>query len=172
MLRKILTYPNPLLAKKSVKVEEIDDNIKRIATDMLDTLNHVGGVGIAAPQIGENVRMIIIDKSLAIEPKEEGEEIPQDFQLIINPEVTVLDPKKKVQNEGCLSVLDLRSDVARPCHVKVSGVDIDNKPVEVEGKEYLSACIQHEYDHLEGITFLNHLSFLKRQLYNKKVNKV
>ncbi len=171
MLKKVLQYPDPILAKKSVKIEEINDNIRQIAKDMFDTLNHVGGVGIAAPQIGENVRMIIIDKSLALEKTHEDEEIPQDFQIIINPELTILDAKKKVQNEGCLSVTGLRSDVSRPCHVKVSGIDLENNPVEIEGKEYLSACIQHECDHLDGITFLNHLSFLKRQLYNKKIGK-
>ncbi len=166
MLRKILLYPDPFLATVAKPVEEINDEIRQIATDMFDTLNHVGGVGLAATQIGESYRMVIIDRNLADPDAEQ-----QDLVLVINPELTVLDPKKHKENEGCLSVAGLRSEVARPCHVKVTGVDIDNKPIEIEGKEYLSACIQHECDHLDGKTFIVHLSHLKRSLYNKKLKR-
>lgn len=166
MLRKILLYPHPTLAQIAKPIAEIDDKVKSIATDMIDTLKHVGGVGIAAPQIGESYRMVIIDRALANPDAEE-----QDFVLVINPSVTVLDPRKHKENEGCLSVSDLRSEVARPSHVKVQGVDIDNNPIEIEGKGYLSACIQHECDHLDGKTFIEHLSFLKKSLYLKKIQK-
>ncbi len=164
MLRKILTYPDPYLSKVAEPVLEINDEIRRVATDMFDTLNHVGGVGLAATQIGEPYRMVIIDKSLANPDAEE-----QEFTLVINPKLTILDPKKHKENEGCLSVLGLRSEVARPCHVKVEGVDLENNPIEIEGKEYLSACIQHECDHLDGKTFITHLSHLKRSMYLKKL---
>ncbi len=166
MLRKILLYPDPFLATVAKPVEEINDQIKQIATDMFDTLNHVGGVGLAATQIGEPYRMVIIDRNLA-DPDAEV----QDLVLVINPKLTILDPKKHKENEGCLSVAGLRSEVARPCHVKVTGVDLDNNPIEIEGKEYLSACIQHECDHLDGKTFITHLSNLKRTLYNKKLKR-
>ncbi len=166
MLRKILLYPDPLLAKVSKPVEEINDTIRQVATDMLDTLNHVGGAGLAAPQIGELYRMVLIDKNLDNEESEE-----QEFVLIINPVLTVLDASKHIENEGCLSVAELRAEVARPSYVRIEGIDLDNNKVSLEGRNYLSACIQHEYDHLEGKTFLNHLSFLKRSLYDKKVKK-
>ncbi len=166
MLRKILLYPDPILAKKALPVQEINDKIKQIAVDMLDTLNHVGGVGLAAPQIGELHRMVLIDRNLLDEESEE-----QDFTLFINPEVEILDKSPNTENEGCLSVDDFRSEVTRPSHVRITGVDIDNNPISLEGKGYLSACIQHEYDHLEGKTFLSHISYLKRSLYQKKLQK-
>ncbi len=165
MLRKILTFPDPYLSKIAEEVTEINDDVKRVATDMFDTLNHVGGVGIAATQIGEPYRMVIIDRALADPDAQE-----QDFALVINPKLTVLDSKKHKENEGCLSVAGLRSIVARPCHVKVEGIDLEGKAIEIEGKEYLSACIQHECDHLDGKTFVSHLSHLKRSLYMKKIS--
>ncbi len=164
MLRKILTFPDPYLSKVAEEVKEINDDVKRVATDMFDTLNHVGGVGIAATQIGEPYRMAIIDQSLK-DPDAEK----QDFVLVINPKLTVLDPKKHKENEGCLSVTGLRSVIARPRHVKVEGIDLEGKPVSIDGTEYLSACIQHECDHLDGKTFVSHLSHLKRTIYMKKI---
>ncbi len=166
MLKKILLYPHPTLAKKALPVTEITDEIRQIATDMLDTLKHVGGAGLAAPQIGELVRMVLVDKNL-----EDAEAEESDYLLIINPELEILDKSPHTENEGCLSVDDLRSEVSRPSYVRMTGIDLENKPVSIEGRNYLSACIQHEYDHLEGKTFLVHLSFLKRSLYQKKIQK-
>ncbi len=166
MLRKILLYPDPILSKVSKPVEEINDEVRQVATDMLDTLNHVGGAGLAAPQIGELRRMVLIDKNLDTPDCEE-----QDFILIINPTITVIDKTPHVENEGCLSVAELRSEVSRPACVRIEGVDLDNNPISLEGRNYLSACIQHEFDHLEGKTFLSHLSFLKRSMYDKKFKR-
>ncbi|MGX8718546.1 MAG: peptide deformylase [Desulfovibrio sp.] len=167
MLRPVLQYPDPLLSKPCEPVGAIDDGIRALVADMLDTLSTVGGVGIAAPQIGVLKRVVIIDVSL----EKEQEDAPQDFRVFINPVVTVLDPRPHEENEGCLSVPDLRAKVKRPRLVALDGIDLDGNPVHIEGGGYYGACMQHETDHLDGKLFLDHLSFLKRSLYDKKMRK-
>ena len=149
MLRPVVQYPNPVLGKKSEPVAEINDEIRALAQDMLDTLKTVGGVGIAAPQIGVLKRVVIIDVSL----EKDDPDAPQDFRVFVNPVVTVLDPKLSEENEGCLSVPELRSKVKRPRRVALDALDLDGNPVRIEGEGYYSACMQHETDHLDGILY-------------------
>lgn len=170
MLRPVLQYPDPRLFKISEPVAEIDDSVRELAQDMLDTLTTVGGVGIAAPQIGVLRRVVIVDVSL-MEPHEEGKEIPQDFRVVVNPVITVLDPAKHVENEGCLSVPGFRAKVVRPKRVAMDGTDLDGNPVRFEGEGYFGACLQHETDHLDGKTFVDRISYLKRSMYEKKMKK-
>lgn len=167
MLRPVLQYPDPTLAKVSEPVAEINDEIRALAQDLLDTLTTVGGVGIAAPQIGVLKRVVIIDVS----QEKNDPDLPQDFRVFINPVVTVLDPKGHEENEGCLSVPDLRAKVKRPRRVALDALDLDGKPVHIEGEGYYGACMQHETDHLDGKLFINYLSYLKRSLYDKKIRK-
>ena len=167
MLRPVVQYPDPVLAKVCEPVAEITDEIRALAKDMLDTLTTVGGVGIAAPQIGVLKRVVIIDVSL----EKEQEDLPQDFRVFINPVVTVLDPKLHEENEGCLSVPDLRAKVKRPRRVALDAIDLDGKPVHIEGEGYYGACMQHETDHLDGKLFIDRISFLKRSMYDKKMRK-
>lgn len=167
MLRPVLQYPDPLLAKVSEPVAEINDEIRALAQDMLDTLTTVGGVGIAAPQIGVLKRVVVIDVS----QEKNDPDLPQDFRVFINPVVTVLDPKGHEENEGCLSVPDLRAKVKRPRRVALDALDLDGKPVHIEGEGYYGACMQHETDHLNGKLFIDYLSYLKRSLYDKKIRK-
>ena len=167
MLRPVLQYPDPTLAKVSEPVAEINDEIRALAKDMLDTLTTVGGVGIAAPQIGVLMRVVIIDVS----QEKNDPDLPQDFRVFINPVVTVLDPKGHEENEGCLSVPELRAKVKRPRRVALDALDLDGKPVHIEGEGYYGACMQHETDHLDGKLFIDYLSYLKRSLYDKKMRK-
>ncbi len=167
MLRPVLQYPDPTLAKVSEPVAEINDEIRALAKDMLDTLTTVGGVGIAAPQIGVLKRVVIIDVS----QEKNDPDLPQDFRVFINPVVTVLDPKGHEENEGCLSVPELRAKVKRPRRVALDALDLDGKPVHIEGEGYYGACMQHETDHLDGKLFIDYLSYLKRSLYDKKMRK-
>ena len=167
MLRPVLQYPDPTLAKVSEPVAEINDEIRALAQDLLDTLSTVGGVGIAAPQIGVLKRVVIIDVS----QEKNDPDLPQDFRVFINPVVTVLDPKGHEENEGCLSVPDLRAKVKRPRRVALDALDLDGKPVHIEGEGYYGACMQHETDHLDGKLFIDYLSYLKRSLYDKKIRK-
>lgn len=167
MLRPVLQYPDPLLAKVSEPVAEINDEIRALAKDMLDTLTTVGGVGIAAPQIGVLKRVVIIDVS----QEKNDPDLPQNFRVFVNPVITVLDPKGHEENEGCLSVPDLRAKVKRPRRVALDALDLDGKPVHIEGEGYYGACMQHETDHLDGKLFIDHISYLKRSLYDKKMKK-
>ncbi|WP_077074053.1 peptide deformylase [Mailhella massiliensis] len=167
MLRPVLQYPDPLLAKVSEPVAEINDEIRALAQDMLDTLTTVGGVGIAAPQIGVLKRVVIIDVS----QEKNDPDLPQDFKVFVNPVVTVLDPKGHEENEGCLSVPELRAKVKRPRRVALDALDLDGNPVHIEGEGYYGACMQHETDHLDGKLFIDHISYLKRSLYDKKMRK-
>lgn len=167
MLRPVLQYPDPTLAKVSEPVAEINDEIRALAQDLLDTLSTVGGVGIAAPQIGVLKRVVIIDVS----QEKNDPDLPQDFRVFVNPVVTVLDPKGHEENEGCLSVPELRAKVKRPRRVALDALDLDGKPVHIEGEGYYGACMQHETDHLDGKLFIDHISYLKRSLYDKKMRK-
>ena len=167
MLRPVLQYPDPTLAKVSEPVAEINDEIRALAQDLLDTLTTVGGVGIAAPQIGVLKRVVIIDVS----QEKNDPDLPQDFKVFVNPVVTVLDPKGHEENEGCLSVPELRAKVKRPRRVALDALDLDGNPVHIEGEGYYGACMQHETDHLDGKLFIDYLSYLKRSLYDKKIRK-
>ena len=167
MLRPVLQYPDPLLAKVSEPVAEINDDIRALAKDMLDTLTTVGGVGIAAPQIGVLKRVVIIDVS----QEKNDPDLPQEFKVFVNPVITVLDPKGHEENEGCLSVPALRAKVKRPRRVALDALDLDGNPVHIEGEGYYGACMQHETDHLDGKLFIDHISYLKRSLYDKKMRK-
>ena len=167
MLRPVLQYPDPLLAKVSEPVAEINDDIRALAQDMLDTLTTVGGVGIAAPQIGVLKRVVSIDVS----QEKNDPDLPQDFRVFVNPVVTVLDPRGHEENEGCLSVPELRAKVKRPRRVALDALDLDGNPVHIEGEGYYGACMQHETDHLDGKLFIDHISYLKRSLYDKKMRK-
>ena len=167
MLRPVLQYPDPLLAKVSEPVAEINDEIRALAQDMLDTLTTVGGVGIAAPQIGVLKRVVIIDVS----QEKNDPDLPQEFKVFVNPVITVLDPKGHEENEGCLSVPELRAKVKRPRRVALDALDLDGKPVHIEGEGYYGACMQHETDHLDGKLFIDHISYLQRSLYDKKMRK-
>ena len=156
MLKPLVSYPDPRLEQVSEPIVEIDDAVRDLVQDMLDTLNTIGGVGIAAPQIGVFRRVV---------------EKPQEFVPIINPVITILDKAKHIENEGCLSVPDFRAKVTRPRRVALDGLDMEGKPVHYEGEGYFGACLQHETDHLNGKLFIDHISYLKRSIYEKKMKK-
>ncbi len=170
MLKPLLQYPNSKLELISEPVTEIDQEVRELVQDMMDTLKTIGGVGIAAPQIGVLRRVIVIDISLG-EEQEEGVEKPQEFVPIINPEIEIINKEKHIENEGCLSVPEFRAKVARPKRVAISGLDLDGNKVRYEGEGYFGACMQHETDHLNGKLFIDHISYLKRSIYDKKMKK-
>ena len=167
MLRPVLQYPDPRLAQKAEAVEEITDEIRELAQDLMDTLTTIGGVGIAAPQIGVFKRVIVLDVSQGLN----NPDAPQEFVPLINPVVTVLDPAPHEENEGCLSVPDFRAKVKRPRRVALDALDLDGKPVHLDGEGYYCAAMQHETDHLDGVLFIDRISYLKRSLYDKKLKK-
>jgi len=167
MLRQIIQYPDPRLAQKSAPIEQVGEDIRILATDMLDTLKSIGGLGLAASQIGVHKRLVIID----IAQSKEDPDAPQNFLPILNPRITVLDKTPHRENEGCLSVSEFRAEVSRPRLVALDGTDLDGNPVRLEGEGYYGACLQHEIDHLDGVLFIDRISYLKRSLYDKKLGK-
>jgi len=162
-LLKILTYPDPFLRQPTSAVTEIDDQIQKIIEDMAETMYEAPGVGLAAIQAGIDKSIIVYDPA--------ADDQKKDFQTLINPEIVFSDGSMISENEGCLSVPDLRADVKRFETVTVEALDRNGKPVKIEAEGLLSVIMQHEIDHLKGILFIDHISALKRQLYKKKRKK-
>jgi peptide deformylase len=162
-LRTILTVPDPLLKQVSKPVETVDDELRALMDDMLETMYAAPGIGLAAIQIGVPKRVIVMDLAREDEPKQ-----PRYF---VNPEVTWQSDELFVYQEGCLSVPEIYDDVERPARVRLSYLDYDGSRVEEEAEGLFAVCIQHEMDHLEGVLFIDHLSRLKRDRAVAKVKK-
>ena len=162
-IRKILTEPDPFLRQKSKPVEKVDDSIREIMDDMLETMYQAPGIGLAAIQIGIPKRIIVLDISKDPEKKE-----PLYF---VNPEKVYTSEDQATYEEGCLSVPGQFAEIDRPdkCHIKYLDYNGDSKELKAEG--LLATCIQHEIDHLEGILFIDYLSKLKRSMITKKLSK-
>ena len=161
-IHKILTEPDPILRKKCTSLEKVDDNIRNLMRDMLETMYKAPGIGLAAIQIGVPKRVIVIDLS------KEKEKKPLYF---INPKVVVKSKNNSTYEEGCLSVPGQFAEVDRPNECHVSYLDYNGQRQELKAKGLLATCIQHEMDHLEGILFIDHLSKLKRNFIVKKLTK-
>ena len=162
-IRKILTEPDPFLRQKSLKVENVDDNIRSLMDDMLETMYAAPGIGLAAIQIGVPKRVIVIDLS-----KNQEKKNPLYF---INPEILDKSKENSSYEEGCLSVPGQFAEISRPdkCKIKFLNYSGEEKILETEG--LLATCIQHEMDHLEGILFIDYLSKLKKSMIIKKLSK-
>ncbi len=162
MILPILQYPNPKLKRKCVPVTEITPEIKELVSNMVETMYARDGIGLAAPQVGEAINLVVIDVS--------GPEERSDLRVLINPELTLSGPEIESE-EGCLSVADFRAPLRRYANAKVKAVDLENNPVEFEATELLAVCLQHECDHLKGTLFIDHISGLKRMMYDKRIAK-
>ena len=167
-IRRILTCDTPadtaVLKRISTPVEKVDDNLRALMTDMLETMYDAPGIGLAAVQVGEPVRVIVMDLA------REGEE-PQP-RYFVNPEITWRSEEVGIYEEGCLSVPEYFDEVERPVRVRLKYLDFDGNPVEEEAEGLFATCIQHEMDHLEGVLFIDHLSRLRRDRAVTKVKKV
>ena len=162
-IKKILTYPNPVLRQKVEQVINFDDSLKELATELAETMYDAPGSGLAANQIGECVSVIVIDISSESEEKK--------HLILVNPEI-VDKEGAQVDDEGCLSVIDLTAKVKRYQKLVVRTQDIEGKIWEFPAEDFLARVLQHEVDHLNGILFIDHLSSLKRALYKKKLKKI
>ena len=159
----VYEYPHPVLKKKAEKVAAVDDELRRFMDDMLETMYESNGCGLAAPQVGESKRVVVIDIA------HEGEE-PQPF-FMVNPEIIWSSEEKEVCEEGCLSVPEMRAEVERPASVKVKYLDYQGDTRELLADEFLAVAVQHELDHLDGILYIDRISRLKRQMLVKKLEK-
>lgn len=160
--REIIIIGHPTLAAKAEPVKDIDDEVVRLAGDMVETLHAAPGIGLAAPQVDVGKRLIVVDLSVG--------ENKDDLIVLANPEIIGRE-SKAIAEEGCLSVPDIRDKVSRPYWVKVRGLDLKGNVVEIEAEDLMARVLCHEVDHLEGILFVDHLSALKRGLIKKKLRK-
>ncbi|HMK36386.1 MAG TPA: peptide deformylase [Desulfomonilaceae bacterium] len=166
-LRSIVVVPHQALSEKAKEITEIDSRIRKLAADMAETMYKAPGIGLAANQVGELVRLIVID---VIYPYAEPNEKKKNPLVLINPAITQCEGEC-VKEEGCLSVPEFGLEVKRPACVRVEAVDVAGNPVKIETDGLLARALQHEIDHLNGKTILEHASALKRSLYHRRVRK-
>jgi len=163
-IRPLVILPDSQLRLVSAPVLKVDDGLRRLADDMLETMYDAPGIGLAAIQVGEPLRMLTIDLS-----KEEEARAPM---VVLNPEVLWESEERNVYEEGCLSIPDYYEEVERPAKVKVRFLNLAGEPQEVEAEGLLATCLQHEIDHLNGVLFIDHISKLKRDRVLRKFTKL
>jgi peptide deformylase len=159
----IITAPDPRLKIKARPVPAVDNKVRRLMDDMLDTMYGAIGIGLAAPQVGQSSRVIVLDVA------RDGEK-PQPLQLA-NPEILWRSPELTTGNEGCLSLPEHYAEVTRPAKIRLRYLDYQNEIREIEASGLLAMCLQHEIDHLDGVLFVDHISSLKRGMILRKLAK-
>ena len=162
-LYEVLKYPDPVLAQKGARVERFDAELAAFVVDMFESMYAAQGIGLAAPQIGVSRQITVIDVSF--------QKNPEDKLVLINPEI-INRQGTQYEEEGCLSLPEIREKVKRSSWVRVRAQDATGKWFEVEGEELLARALQHEIDHLHGILFTDHLSRLKRDLVSRRIRKL
>jgi peptide deformylase len=164
MVREIVIWPDPILKQSAAPVGEVDDGVRRILDDMAETMYAADGVGLAAPQIGVSKQLIVIDTSLR-QPE-------QKLLHLVNPQIVRVEGKM-LYTEGCLSIPGEAEEVERAAKVLVRALDYHGKPFEIAAEgDLLAVALQHEFDHLLGTVFVDHLSSLKRELIRRRMKKV
>jgi peptide deformylase len=161
-IRPILTAPDPRLKAVSAPVAEVDDALRRLMDDMIETMYAAPGIGLAAIQVGVPKRVVVIDL--------QEEEVRRPLRLV-NPEIVTAWGETAVFQEGCLSVPDQYEEVERPASCLVRFLDYDGRPQELAAEGLLAVCIQHEIDHLDGVLFIDRISKLKRNMILRRLQK-
>jgi len=163
MVYEIVKYPERVLETKAEPVTAFDERLARLVEDMFESMYAAKGIGLAAPQIGISLRITVIDLSF--------QEKPEDKIVLINPEIFEREGRQ-YEEEGCLSLPDIREKVNRDARVKVRAQNVKGEWFEIEGRELLSRAMQHEIDHLDGVLFITRLSRLKRDLTLRKIRRL
>lgn len=161
-IRDIVKYPDPILETPCRDVEEFDDDLRALAQDLVETMYAAPGIGLAAPQVGVDVRLIAVDLTV-------GED-PGELHVLVNPEVVEEEGEER-DEEGCLSFPDLVLVVPRPRRVKVVAQDLSGEELVFDADGLLGRCLHHEIDHVDGVLFLDRVSPLKRDLTRRKIDK-
>ena len=163
-VREILIAPDPRLKVKARRVDKVDARIRTLMDDMLETMYAAPGIGLAAPQVGEPLQVIVLDVARDGEPR-------QPLRMA-NPEIIWASDERIPAEEGCLSLPDQFAEVTRPAEVKVRYIDHENEIREIDAKGLLAVCVQHEMDHLKGVLFVDHISTLRRSMILRKLTKL
>ena len=162
-IHQVVKYPDPVLARRGDEVTEFDPALAKLVDEMFESMYAAQGIGLAAPQIAISKRITVIDISFG--------KNPSDKLALINPVIIATDGRQ-VEEEGCLSLPDIREKVVRAATVKVRAQDATGKTFEVEGDELLARALQHEIDHLDGVLFIDRISRLKRELVMRRIRKM
>jgi peptide deformylase len=165
MRRDILIHPDPRLRKPCAPVPEVTDDIRALGRDLLETMYHAPGIGLAAPQVGVNLRVIAMD--CVKDP-----EVVARPMVLVNPEVIWRSEDVSTYDEGCLSIPDIYYEIDRPAEVRVRWTDLDGAVQEEHFTGLWATCVQHEIDHLDGKLFIDYLGPLKRQMVTRKMEKL
>ncbi|MBT8423377.1 MAG: peptide deformylase [Silicimonas sp.] len=163
--RPILIHPDPRLKTVADPVSEVDDELRQLADDMLQTMYEAPGIGLAAPQVGVLKRLLVMDCI-------KDEDQPAKPMVLLNPEVTWSSDDTNIYEEGCLSIPDQYADVERPAEVKVRWMSLDGTDEEQHFDGLWATCVQHEIDHLNGKLFIDYLKPLRRQMITRKMQKL
>lgn len=178
MILPIVAYGAPVLKREGEEIDENYENLKELIENMFETMYEANGVGLAAPQIDKSIRLFIVDASPFAEVEEGEEPDPmaeglEDFKKVfINPIIEEEDGEEWAFNEGCLSIPNIREEVMRKPKIRISYYDENWQYKEEEYDGYAARIIQHEYDHVEGVLFTDHLSPLKKRLLKKKLTNI
>lgn len=166
----IVTYNDPILRKQSEAVDELNEQVRVLIADMFETMYNSHGVGLAAPQIGKSIRLFVIDADTMTEELDDEDDI--GAMVFINPQILKKDGELLKLEEGCLSIPDVRDEVSRHDHITVTYRDRNFEEKTEEFTGWVSRVIQHEYDHLQGVLFLDHLSSFRRRFHRFALNKI
>ena len=162
-VRPIILLPDPLLRKSSAPIERVDDEVRQLAADMLETMYAAPGVGLAAVQVAVPRRLVVLDTA-------KDEEPPKPL-VLINPEIVELGSEMRMHEEGCLSIPDVQVEIERPGKLTVRYIDLVGRPQELKAEGLLATAIQHEIDHLDGKLIIDFLSRLKRDIIVRRFKK-
>ena len=162
-IHEVVKYPDPVLARRANEVTRFDRELADLIDEMFTSMYAAQGIGLAAPQIAVGKRIAIVDLSFG--------KTPADKLVLINPEILTMEGKQ-LEEEGCLSLPEIREKVQRAARVKVRAQNVKGEWFEIEGEELLSRALQHEIDHLDGILFIDRISRLKRELALRKIKKM
>jgi len=165
-LLEIILYPDPRLRETCSEVSEVNDDVRALLSNMVETMRNAPGIGLAAPQVGSLIRALVLDVSI----DSQSEESSRLYKLI-NP-VVVESSGKASSEEGCLSIPEVRAIVTRPETVVVQALDEHGAPLRIEANGLLAVCLQHEIDHLNGVLFVDHISRLKKELIKSKLKNL
>lgn len=163
MVKEIKVFPDPVLYRKNENIDRITEAIRDLARDMTETMYEKGGIGLAAPQVGENCQLITVDVS--------GPQRREDLLVMVNPEIVTTSGDVESE-EGCLSLPDFKGTVPRAEEITVSWRDLDGGIRELRASGLLACCLQHEIDHLRGMLLVDQVGRLKRNMYEKKMRKL
>ena len=163
MILPIRIYPDPVLRVECPEVERFDDGLRRLAENMVETMHDAPGIGLAAPQVGVELRMAVVDLSV-------GED-PDQLHVLVNPEV-VEEAGRTVEMEGCLSLPEISDKVPRPQRIRIRARAVDGEPFELEAEDWLARAILHEIDHLDGVLFVDHLRGLRRERARRQLKRL